>query len=67
MGFLGKRRAMSMLPPGWPAIAQSGQILIGPSTKDRLGEHYVIESAGPRKLKNIEEEIEAFRVVGKAY
>lgn len=49
------------------AIAQSGQILIGPSTRVRLGEHYVIESAGPRKLKNIEEEIEAFRVVGKAY
>ena len=33
------------------AIAQSGQILIGPSTRVRLGEHYVIESAGPRKLK----------------
>lgn len=49
------------------AIAQSGQILIGSSTKVRLGEHYVIESTGPRKLKNIEEEIETFRVVGKAY
>jgi adenylate cyclase len=49
------------------AIAQSGQILISLSTRLRLGDQYLMESAGPRKLKNIEEEIEAFRVVRKAY
>ena len=44
-------------------IAQSGQIFVSPATRHRLGDHYIIASEGVRKLKNIEEEIEAFRVV----
>jgi adenylate cyclase len=47
-------------------IAQSGQIFVSPATRRRLGEHYIIESEGIRKLKNIAEEIETFRVVRRA-
>ena len=47
-------------------IAQSGQILVSAATSDRLVSLYIIESEGARKLKNIEEEIEAFRLVKRA-
>jgi adenylate cyclase len=47
-------------------IARSGQILVSSATRDRLLGQYIIESAGTQKLKNIEEEIEAFRIVGRA-
>jgi adenylate cyclase len=47
-------------------IAQSGQILISPTTRERLGANYTIEREGMRKLKNIEEDIETFRIVGRA-
>ena len=47
-------------------IAQSGQIFISPATRHRLGDHYIIASEGTRRLKNMEEEIEAFRVVRRA-
>ena len=44
-------------------IALSGQILVSAATRHRLGEHCIIEREGARKLKNIEEEIETFRIV----
>ena len=44
-------------------IAQSSQILVSPATRHRLGNQYIVESEGVRKLKNIEGEIETFRVV----
>jgi len=47
-------------------IAQPGQILVSPATRRRLGNCYVVESGGTRKLKNIEEDIETFRVVRRA-
>jgi CheY-like chemotaxis protein len=47
-------------------IARSGQILVSSATSDRLVGLYIIESAGPQRLKNIEEEIEAFRLVKRA-
>jgi adenylate cyclase len=47
-------------------IAQPGQILVSPATRHRLGNQYIVESEGARKLKNIEEEIETFRVVRRA-
>jgi adenylate cyclase len=46
-------------------IAQAGQILVSAVTRRRLGDRYLVESGGIRKLKNIEEEIETFRVVGR--
>jgi adenylate cyclase len=45
------------------SIARAGQILVGPETAHRLGDQYVVETEGGRKLKNIEEEIETFRIV----
>ena len=45
------------------SIAQSGQIFVSSATRYRLGDHYIVESEGTRKLKNIEEEVETFRVV----
>jgi class 3 adenylate cyclase/CheY-like chemotaxis protein len=47
-------------------IAQSGQILISPATKERIGAEYIVEKQGKRKLKNIEQDIETFRILGKA-
>ncbi len=47
-------------------VARSGQILVSSATRDRLVGQYIIESAGTQKLKNIEEEIEAFRIVRRA-
>jgi adenylate cyclase len=47
-------------------IARSGQILVSSATRGRLVGQYVIERAGTQKLKNIEEEVEAFRLVERA-
>jgi class 3 adenylate cyclase len=44
-------------------IAQPGQIFVSSATRYRLGDHYIVESEGTRKLKNIEEQVETFRVV----
>jgi class 3 adenylate cyclase len=44
-------------------VAQAGQILVGPETVRRLGNRYVVKTEGCRKLKNIEEEVETFRIV----
>jgi adenylate cyclase len=46
-------------------IAQSGQILISAAARQRLGANYMIEKKGTQKLKNIEEDIETFRIVGR--
>jgi adenylate cyclase len=48
------------------SIAQSGQILVSAATRDRLGVSYIIEKEGTRKLKNIGEDIETFRILGRA-
>jgi adenylate cyclase len=48
------------------AIARSGQILVSSATRDRLVGQYIIESVGTQKLKNIEEEMEAFWIVRRA-
>ena len=48
------------------SVAQSGQILVSASTKDRLGDNYVIQSQGSQKLKNIEEPIDTFKIVRRA-
>jgi adenylate cyclase len=46
-------------------IAQSGQILISAAARQRLGANYMIEKKGTQKLKNIEEDIETFWIVGR--
>jgi adenylate cyclase len=46
--------------------ADAGQVLVGPATRDRLGDRYILECRGSRKLKNIEEEIDTFRVLQRA-
>jgi len=48
------------------SIAQSGQILVSAATRDRLGAHYVVQSGGTQKLKNIECPIDTFKIVCRA-
>lgn len=45
-------------------MAEAGQILVGPETVRRLGDHYRLESLGREHLKNIAEAIELHRVLG---
>ncbi|HEV2548049.1 MAG TPA: response regulator [Stellaceae bacterium] len=44
-------------------IADAGQILISPQTARRVAQTHMVASEGHRKLKNIAEELEIFRVV----
>jgi CheY-like chemotaxis protein len=47
-------------------VAEAGQILVGPETVRRLGNHYHLDRVGPKHLKNIAEAIEIHRVLSRA-
>jgi class 3 adenylate cyclase len=48
------------------SAARAGQILVNPETASRISSQYVVRSEGTHKLKNFEEQIETFRVLGRA-
>lgn len=47
-------------------VAEAGQILVGPETVRRLGNHYYLEKLGHTRLKNVAEAIEIHRVLGRS-
>jgi CheY-like chemotaxis protein len=48
------------------AVAQPGQLLVGPETARRLGDHYRVAPLGHAHLKNLGAAVEIYRVLGKA-
>ena len=48
------------------ALAEEGQTLIGPETARRIGNRFVLEDVGPRRLKNIAEPVAVYRLVDVA-
>ena len=47
-------------------VASDGQIVIGPQTRQGVGDRYELESVGEKQLKNLSEPIEVHRVLGPA-
>jgi len=43
--------------------AQTGEIIVGPPTADRIRSHFVLESLGERTFKNVSQPIRVFRVI----
>src|SRR6266478_633586 len=46
--------------------AEAGQLLIGPETARRVGDGYRVQRLGPKRLKNLAEAVEIYRVMGPA-
>jgi DNA-binding response OmpR family regulator len=46
------------------AIAEAGQLLVGPETVRRLGHHYPVERLGREHLKNLDKAVDIYRVLG---
>jgi CheY-like chemotaxis protein len=46
------------------AIAQAGQLLVGPETVRRLGQRYQVERLGCERLKNFAQAVDIYRVLG---
>jgi class 3 adenylate cyclase len=46
------------------ATAKAGQLLVGPETVRRLGQHYQVERLGRESLKNLGETVDIYRVLG---
>jgi class 3 adenylate cyclase len=46
------------------AIAEAGQLLVGPETARRLGHRYHVERLGSEHLKNLDKAVDIYRVVG---
>jgi DNA-binding response OmpR family regulator len=47
-------------------VAETGQVLVGPETVQRLGNRYRLERLGPKRLKNIAEAIEIHCILGRS-
>jgi len=43
--------------------AQGGEIIVGPTTAERIRAHFVLESLGERTFKNVSQPIRVFRVI----
>src|SRR5881397_1163176 len=43
--------------------AQSGEIVVGPTTAERIRAHFVLESLGERTFKNVSQPIHVYRVI----
>ncbi len=43
--------------------AQGGEIIVGPTTAERIRAHFVLESLGERAFKNVSQPIRVFRVI----
>jgi len=46
------------------ATAQAGQLLVSPETVRRLGQRYQVERLGREPLKNFDETVDIYRVLG---
>jgi class 3 adenylate cyclase len=46
------------------ATAKAGQLLVGPETVRRLGQRYQVERLGHESLKNLDEIVDIYRVLG---
>jgi class 3 adenylate cyclase len=43
--------------------AQAGEIVVGPTTAERIRQHFVLESLGERTFKNVSRPIRVFRII----
>jgi len=43
--------------------ATEGEILVGPTTAERIKGHFVLENLGERSLKNVAEPVRLYRVI----
>jgi class 3 adenylate cyclase/HAMP domain-containing protein len=43
--------------------AQGGEIIVGPTTAERIKSQFVLEGLGPRSFKNVSQPIQVFRVI----
>jgi class 3 adenylate cyclase len=43
--------------------AEGGEIVVGPTTSDRIKNYFVLESLGARTFKNVSQPINVFRVI----
>src|SRR2546422_7207701 len=43
--------------------ATGGEIIVGPSTADRIRQHFVLEALGERAFKNVSQPLTVFRVI----
>jgi class 3 adenylate cyclase len=48
------------------ATAQAGQLLVGPETVRRLGQRYQVERLGREPLKNFDQHVDIYRILGPA-
>ena len=55
---------MTNLAARLASAAEAGQLLIGPETARRVGDGYRVQRLGPKRLKNLEEAVEIYRVMG---
>jgi class 3 adenylate cyclase len=46
------------------AMAEAGQLLVGPETMRRLGQRYQVAQLGRTHLKNLDQAVDVYRVVG---
>jgi class 3 adenylate cyclase len=46
------------------ATAKAGQLLVGPETVRRLGQRYQVQRLGRESLKNLDETVDIYRVLG---
>jgi class 3 adenylate cyclase len=46
------------------ATAKAGQLLVGPEPVRRLGERYRVEQLGCERLKNLQEAVDIYRILG---
>lgn len=57
---------MTNLAARLAAIAEAGQLLIGPETAARLGDCFRLRKHGSRRLKNMAEPVDVHAVLGPA-
>ncbi|OLC59607.1 MAG: hypothetical protein AUH77_01335 [Candidatus Rokubacteria bacterium 13_1_40CM_4_69_39] len=43
--------------------AQGGEIVVGPTTAERMRHHFVLESLGEKTFKNVSQPIHVYRVI----
>jgi len=44
-------------------LAQGDEIVVGPTTAERIRNHFVLESLGDRTFKNVSQPIRVYRVI----
>jgi len=56
--------AVTNLAARLAAMAEAGQLLVGPETMRRLGQRYQVAQLGRTHLKNLDQAVDVYRVVG---